>query len=103
MELSANSTKTIIHTLDRRKKRFPLRNKESKYVAVKISDTGTGIKPDDVDSIFDPFFTTKPQGAGLGLSIVYRIIEEHEGDIRVESNSGHGTTFTVLLPAEEEN
>ncbi len=101
MELHADITKTVIHTLDRRKKRFPVNNKESKYVAVKIRDTGMGIKPEDLNSIFDPFFTTKPQGAGLGLSIVYRIIEEHEGDIRVESNPGQGTTFTVLLPMEE--
>jgi len=103
LELTADITKTMIYTLDRRKKRFPLKSRESDYVEVKIRDTGIGIKPEDIETIFDPFFTTKPQGAGLGLSIVYRIIEEHEGDIRVESIVGQGTTFTILLPMEEKD
>ena len=101
LELKSDVTQTIIHTLDRRKKRFPLNSKESTYVEVKVNDTGIGIKPDDIDTIFDPFFTTKPQGTGLGLSIVYRIMEEHEGDIQVKSTLGQGTTFSVLLPIEE--
>lgn len=71
------------------------------YVEVRISDTGTGIEPKNLESIFDPFFTTKTQGTGLGLSIVYRIIEEHKGDVRVESEVGKGTTFVLLLPTEE--
>ncbi|HEX9974106.1 MAG TPA: ATP-binding protein, partial [bacterium] len=58
------------------------------------------IEPDKINVIFDPFFTTKPQGTGLGLSIVYRILEEHEGTIRVESELNKGTTFTILLPTQ---
>lgn len=69
------------------------------FVEVVIKDTGTGIDPNQMEAIFDPFFTTKPTGLGLGLSIVYRIIEEHGGDIRVESHSGKGTSFKLTLPA----
>ncbi len=68
---------------------------------VRISDTGTGIRPDHLPHIFDPFFTTKGigKGTGLGLSISYAIIKEHEGDIRVESEVGRGSTFTISLPS----
>jgi signal transduction histidine kinase len=69
-------------------------------VAVKISDTGSGISPEDLKKIFDPFFTTKPvgEGTGLGLSISYGIIEKHGGAIKVESAPGKGTTFITLIP-----
>jgi signal transduction histidine kinase len=67
---------------------------------VQISDTGTGITPENMSRLFEPFFTTKQNGTGLGLAVTQRIIEEHEGSIRVESRSGQGTTFTVLLPAK---
>lgn len=68
-----------------------------------MSDTGEGIPRENMQAIFDPFFTTKPQGSGsgLGLSIVYRIIEEHRGSIQVESEPGKGTTFSLFLPVEE--
>jgi len=71
----------------------------SSFVEVIVSDTGEGIKSDKLETIFDPFFTTKATGLGLGLSIVYRIIGEHHGDIRVESKVGQGTSFTIILPA----
>ena len=69
-------------------------------VVVKISDTGAGIKPEDMKRVFDPFFTTKPvgEGTGLGLSIIYGIIQKHGGDIKVESMPGKGTTFTTVIP-----
>jgi len=65
-----------------------------------ISDTGMGIKPEHLDKIFDPFFTTKEvgQGTGLGLSISYGIVEQHGGNISVESISNQGSTFTITLP-----
>ncbi len=71
-------------------------------VAVRIHDTGKGIKPEDMGHIFDPFFTTKPElkGTGLGLSVSYGIITNHRGEILVESESGKGTAFTVILPNE---
>ncbi len=70
------------------------------FVEVSITDTGCGIPPDKLGRIFDPFFTTKPsgKGVGLGLSIAYGIISKHGGDIRVESEVGKGSTFTVRLP-----
>jgi PAS domain S-box-containing protein len=69
-------------------------------VHVAISDTGVGISPDDVKNVFDPGFTTKGVGVGtgLGLSICYQIVQEHRGEIKVESERGKGTTFTVALP-----
>jgi two-component system, NtrC family, sensor kinase len=69
-------------------------------VFVKISDTGSGIKPEDLGKIFEPFFTTKPVGVGtgLGLSISYGIITNHGGTITVASTPGQGTTFTTLIP-----
>ncbi len=101
LTLTAETTRTIIYPKERRKKMFTGERKEALYVKVIVSDTGTGISSDDKKVIFDPFFTTKPQGTGLGLSIVYRIIEEHHGEILVDSEVGKGTTFTILLPTEE--
>jgi two-component system NtrC family sensor kinase len=73
---------------------------ERKYIEVTFMDTGPGIKPEHLKKIFDPFFTTKESthGVGLGLSISYRIIEDHNGRIYVTSESGKGTTFTIKLP-----
>jgi signal transduction histidine kinase len=74
-------------------------------VSVSVSDTGTGIAPENIQRIYDPFFTTKTspregqaRGTGLGLSVTYGIIQEHAGKIRVESNPGTGTTFTLDFP-----
>ncbi len=70
-------------------------------VALTITDTGCGIKADDLDKIFEPFFTTKPvgKGTGLGLSVTYGIVQSHGGTIEVQSEEGKGTTFTISLPA----
>lgn len=67
---------------------------------IKFSDTGAGIRPEDIPKIFDPFFTTKEvgKGTGLGLFITHEIIEEHDGSIKVESKVGEGTTFLIELP-----
>ena len=71
---------------------------------VRFSDTGRGIKPEHLSRIFDPFFTTKAQrtDTGIGLSVVHKIIEDHNGTIRVESAVGSGTTFWVTLPIDVE-
>jgi two-component system, NtrC family, sensor kinase len=73
---------------------------EAGRVRVDISDTGHGIPPEALPRIFDPFFTTKPAGigTGLGLSISHAIIQKMGGEMRVESQPGRGTTFSVLLP-----
>lgn len=73
---------------------------EQECVAIDISDTGPGIPPDVLPNIFDPFFTTKEegQGTGLGLSLVYSILENHKGSIKAFSTPGEGTTFHIELP-----
>jgi signal transduction histidine kinase len=68
------------------------------YVVIAVSDTGPGIEPKDLPKVFDPFFTKRSDGTGLGLTIVHRIIDEHDGHIEV-SSSPEGTKFTVSIPA----
>jgi signal transduction histidine kinase len=69
-------------------------------IHIEISDTGTGIPPESLEKIFDPGFTTKGVGVGtgLGLSLVYKIIEDHGGSIEVKSELGKGSKFTISLP-----
>jgi len=73
---------------------------KGKQVEIQLSDTGTGMKTEQIEQIFNPFFTTKDsdKGIGLGLSISYRIIEAHQGKIEVKSELNKGTTFIVTLP-----
>jgi nitrogen-specific signal transduction histidine kinase len=67
-------------------------------VAIICEDTGTGIPPEDLDKIFNLYFTTKEGGSGIGLSMVYRTVQLHDGELEVQSTPGHGATFRVLLP-----
>lgn len=69
-------------------------------VCIEITDTGPGISEENLPHIFEPFFTTKEEGkgTGLGLSLAYRIVENHEGQIRAESRPEKGTTFSIILP-----
>ena len=67
-------------------------------VSVSFTDTGVGIKPEHLQRIFDLYYTTKEKGSGIGLSMVYRTVQMHDGEIEVQSTPGAGTTFRVLLP-----
>ena len=67
-------------------------------VEIRVTDTGVGIPPENLAKIFDLYFTTKPAGTGIGLSLVYRTVQLHNGDIAVESTPGVGTTFAIKMP-----
>lgn len=73
--------------------------KKGKYVKIELKDEGIGIDEQFHQKVFDPYFTTKSKGSGLGLSVVYSIINKHHGAITVNSEMGEGTTFTFYLPA----
>lgn len=74
---------------------------EGKYTEIIIRDNGQGMEKTTMARLFDPFFTTKQSGTGLGLSVSYRIIRNHSGSIRVDSQAGIGTEFTIYLPLAE--
>lgn len=74
------------------------RAKDEATIYIRFADTGHGIAPEHQDHIFEPFYTTRPEGSGLGLAISYSIVQQHGGRIKVESQPGRGTTFTVILP-----
>ena len=78
--------------------RMAQNERRSRMVAIEISDDGPGIPAEDLENIWTPFFTTKSGGTGLGLTICHKIVSEHRGMIKAESDPGHGTKFTVLLP-----
>ena len=103
--LLSNARDAIVQKRDRFNRnvvsRISIRSfSENGRAVIAVSDTGSGISKDAKDKIFEPFFTTKEvgKGMGLGLAIVYEIVEEHGGLIRVHSGTGIGTTFVVLLP-----
>lgn len=71
---------------------------EDEWVQIIFNDNGSGIRKEDIDKVFMPYFSKKPDGTGLGLSIVKKIIEEHSGNIKIESVEGEYTTFYIKLP-----
>ena len=71
------------------------------YLRTSFRDHGVGIGPDHLPKVFDPYFSTKQKGSGLGLTVAYSIVDKHNGRLTVESELGHGTTFTIYLPASE--
>ncbi|ABB32781.1 signal transduction histidine kinase, nitrogen specific, NtrB [Geobacter metallireducens RCH3] len=76
----------------------PKGERRSRMVAVDVRDDGPGIPREQLEQLFTPFFTTKAKGTGLGLAICQKIVTEHRGMLKVESDPGTGTTFTVMLP-----
>lgn len=78
-----------------------LRREPDGRIGIAVSDTGSGIRREDLPRIFDPYFTTKPSGTGLGLAIVHKIMEAHDGEIRVESEPGAGTRVSIYLPVAD--
>ena len=73
---------------------------EGESAVIEVADTGCGILPEHLSRIYDPFFTTKTvgQGTGLGLSVTYGVVQEHQGTIECASRPGQGTRFTLTLP-----
>ncbi|MDY6971855.1 MAG: ATP-binding protein [Thermodesulfobacteriota bacterium] len=76
---------------------------EPDHILITILDTGPGIPKEDLNSVYDPFFTTKTRGAGLGLSMVHQIVLNHDGEIKIESREGEGTTVTLRLPVKPQH
>jgi len=101
-----NSKDAIIKTYNEKRDKENIQIKtyqKEKSLFIEIHDDGCGIPKKDIDRIFDPFFTTKDigKGTGLGLSVSQRIIERHNGEIKVESEPGQGTTVRINLPIKE--
>jgi signal transduction histidine kinase/ActR/RegA family two-component response regulator len=82
----------------------PVGDNPGPWVAVSVTDSGSGMPPDVVERVFEPFFTTKPDrvGTGLGLAVVFSIVRQHGGSIACQSTVGSGTTFRILLPVARE-
>jgi len=78
--------------------RMTQNERNSRMVAVEIADDGPGIPRENLENIWTPFFSTKSSGTGLGLTICHKIVAEHRGMIKVDSDQSHGTKFTILLP-----
>ena len=70
----------------------------SRRVELFVEDTGIGIPPENLPRIFDLYFTTKEKGSGIGLSMVFRIVQLHDGEVEVQSTPGRGTRFGLMFP-----
>ena len=74
------------------------RSAAHRRVEIDVEDTGVGIPPENLGKIFDLYFTTKDTGTGIGLSMVFRIVQLHDGEVEVESTPGRGTRFRLVFP-----
>ncbi|MDE3110637.1 MAG: hypothetical protein KGL02_11930, partial [Acidobacteriota bacterium] len=75
-------------------------SREKSEIHLEVSDTGTGLTPEECDRLFTPYYTTKQHGTGLGLAVVQSVISDHGGRISVESEMGIGTSFHIYLPVK---
>jgi two-component system, cell cycle sensor histidine kinase and response regulator CckA len=93
--------RTSCQQVDGTTEKYSPQARAGRSVCLVVSDTGCGIPPEDLPHIFEPFFTTKPvgKGTGLGLALVYGIVEKHGGWIDVKSEVGKGSSFSIYLPA----
>jgi len=99
LNLWRNAVQAMRETPVDREKVLTIRTRhDGDAVKIACADTGEGIPPDALLRIFTPFFTTRPRGTGLGLALVKKIIDDHNGNIDVQSKPGSGTTFTITLP-----
>jgi signal transduction histidine kinase len=80
--------------------KYPWLKEDSRYVAIRFSDTGSGMSDEVMERVFEPFFTTKHDGTGLGMAIVFRILKENNAGIHVERNEPQGTTFTLFFSVD---
>jgi PAS domain S-box-containing protein len=101
-QLLINLAKNALEAMPNGGKFFISSWREDKQVKVSALDSGTGIPSEIAEKIFNPFFTTKKKGTGLGLAVCRKIIEDHEGEIYVQSKEGKGTKVTIILPIYEE-
>lgn len=90
--------------IDRQWSTHFLNGKPGRYICIKVSDTGVGMRPEVIERLFEPFFTTKSEktGIGLGLAVVYGIVHTHNGFFDVQSKLGEGSTFEIFLPVLKE-
>jgi two-component system sensor histidine kinase PilS (NtrC family) len=72
---------------------------QASWLQIWVADTGCGIADEHLPHIFEPFYSTKPEGSGLGLALVYRVLQDHGGQVEVRTRPGEGTAFTLTLPA----
>jgi len=78
--------------------RIACRGTSGRRVEIDVEDTGVGIAPEHLQKIFDLYYTTKEKGSGIGLSMVYRIVQLHDGDVEVQLTPGRGTRFRLVFP-----
>ncbi len=97
--LTIDTANVVVDTADTDTETLP---RIGRHVRLRVSDTGSGMPAEIIEHAFEPFFTTKQSGTGLGLSTVYGIVAQADGSIKIESEPGHGTTFTILVPVTEE-
>jgi two-component system sensor histidine kinase HydH len=101
LNLILNSIESITKQGEIRVRTSVISRRDRREVMISVSDSGKGIPEELQSKVFDPFFTTKARGLGMGLSNVYRIINRHDGYIRVQSESRKGTTFFIHLPLDD--